>query len=124
MNGQIQLYAATTAGGVRWRLLSGNNRESARSAHGYSGAEHCLAAVSRVRHERAELALKVRRADAYRWVWEVALGGETVAVSGHRFDRMIRCELAATQFLDALPYAAIRDGVVITARRRFPGAVR
>ena len=43
--GHIQLFAAAQVGQVRWRLLSGNNREIGRGAQVFADAETCRIAV-------------------------------------------------------------------------------
>jgi hypothetical protein len=117
--GQIRLFAATAASEIGWRLLSRNNRECGRGVDTYADAESCRIAVKELQRDIADLERRVRRAEPNRWLWELQLDGVPVAVAGHAFDRLIRCEQAAAQFVSQLAEAQVSPGVVYTAARRW-----
>jgi hypothetical protein len=115
---QIQLYAATVTGPVRWRLLSGNNRELGRGADAYDDAPACRLAVEEIQLRIDELQPAVRRLHAA-WTWQLERTGEVVASSGRRFDRLIRCEQNLAQFRARLADAQFSSTVMVSEARRW-----
>ena len=107
----IQLYRSVTRG-VRWRLLSGNHRDVARGASEHADAVHCLNALAVLAARLGEATTTLSRSDDGRWAWRLLLDGDSVAVSGHSFDRRGRCEDAVLRFADVMPYAEVRPAVV------------
>src|SRR3954470_3472108 len=86
----IQLFAQDESSPVRWRLLSGNNRELGRGTEEFPDRESCCLSIKQLQAVRAELERTVQRTSSSSWIWLVALQGEVVAASGHRYDRLIR----------------------------------
>lgn len=119
---QIQLFAQSARSPVNWRLLSGNNREVGRGSLGYADVEQALTGVEVVRGDLDRLVRKINRVEPNRWRWELSLAGTPVAVAGHAFDRLIRCELAVRQFTAEFAGASIRPGVVVSNARRWERA--
>lgn len=117
--GQIQLYAATAAAPVRWRLLSGNNREVGRGAGEYRDAETCRLAVKELQSGVGDLEPVVRRATTTTWTWQVVRSDELIALSGRSFDRLIRCEQSLTHFLSRLADAELGETVMVSQARRW-----
>ena len=116
---QFQLFTLARSEPIRWRLLSGNNRESGRSAVTFVDEDEALAGIDLLRARASDLAAAVRRFDAHRWTWVIRLDGAPVAGTSHTFDRSIRCEQAAARFIASLPMAGVRSGLLISAARRW-----
>jgi len=115
----VQLFASTPTSSVRWRLLSGNNREIARGAETFADAESCRIAVKDLQTTADPLESVVRQTEAHLWVWQLSDGGRLVASSAHGYDRMIRCSHGLAQFREALPLAEIGSVVMISHARRW-----
>jgi hypothetical protein len=118
----VQLFASTLNAPVRWRLLSGNNREIGRGAESFSDAETCRIAVKDLQATVEELESTIRRDVGHVWIWQLGLGDRLVATSAHSFDRMIRCDRGLAQFRDEMRIAAIGTGLMISQTRRWGGA--
>jgi hypothetical protein len=117
---QVQLFAKTPTSPVGWRLLSGNNRECGRAVGTHTDAEACRIAIKELQRDLPVLERRIRRAEPNRWTWELSLeSGSAFVVSGHAFDRLIRCERAARQFADNFASAPVNELVVFTAARRW-----
>jgi hypothetical protein len=116
---QIQLFSPAPDGTVNWRLLSGNNREAGRGAVPSAGVHACLRDVTALQAAVGRLQPRVRRVEPHHWRWELWADGAAHAVGGHRFDRLIRCQQAMTQFLAEFATAPIRAGLVISGARRW-----
>jgi hypothetical protein len=126
MNGSgchLQLFAETPASAVRWRLLSGNNREIARGMDSYPDAESCRIAIKELQASIHELQPAVRQTDAHRWVWQLADSAGVVVASAHQFDRLIRCQRGLEQARTELPLADIGPAVMFSLARRWGGAI-
>ncbi|WP_375474914.1 DUF1508 domain-containing protein [uncultured Jatrophihabitans sp.] len=119
---QVQLYSQSAGGPVHWRLLSGNNRECGRSARGYADERSCRQGVARLQAQAQELAVRVRRVDPNRWIWELHYAERPVATAAHAFDRLIRCDQALSQFMVNLPDARVCEDVVVFGARRWGSA--
>jgi hypothetical protein len=119
----IQFFADSNDAPVRWRLLSGNNRELGRSVDEHPDPRACELAVRDAQAEIVTFATRLHRVDPHRWRWEVSRDGVPIAVAGHSFDRQIRCEIALTQFLAALPSASVRAGLLVSNARRWGSTV-
>lgn len=117
--GQIQLFTQSPSEPINWRLLSGNNRESGRGAAGFADVDQCILAVTALRARLTELHSRVHRVEPNRWLWQLQLAGRPVAVAGHPFDRLIRCEQGLAQFLAGFGAAPIRAGLVVSGARRW-----
>jgi hypothetical protein len=119
----VQLFASTPTSAIRWRLLSGNNREIARGVESFADAESCRVAVKDLQENIAALESMVRQTEAHRWMWQLSDRHGVVASSAHGFDRLIRCSRGLDQFRAALPLAEISPGVMISQARRWGGGM-
>jgi hypothetical protein len=116
----VQLFANTPSSPVRWRLLSGNNREIGRSVDEFADAETCRLAIKDLQNALDELTSSVRRTVSNEWTWELTRGTAPVAVSGPRgFDRMIRCKQGLSSFLLLVPDADIGTTSMVSHARRW-----
>jgi hypothetical protein len=120
----FQLYAAGPGAPVNWRLLSGNNRDLGRGQDACETAEQCRIALSEVLSELSDCQGVVRPGAQNRWMWALRLRGVVVAVSGHDYDRQLRCERARSQFMVYAPTAPVDAVVMFTSARRSSRAAR
>ena len=120
----VQLFAQTSDGPVRWRLLSGNNRELGRGLGLFADEAECRVAVKELQCEMGSLLSRVRPTAANQWVWELRRGGVPVAVAGHSFDRLVRCERGLAQFVGRMADAPISDTVMVSDARRWVRGAR
>jgi uncharacterized protein YegP (UPF0339 family) len=119
----VQLFASTPTAAIRWRLLSGNNREIARGVESFADAESCRVAVKDLQESVGALESMVRQTEAHRWVWQLSDGHGVIATSAHGYDRLIRCSRGLEQFRAALPVAEISPDVMISQARRWGGGM-
>jgi hypothetical protein len=117
--GHIQLFSRIATGPVRWRLLSGNNRETGRSADSFPDVETCRIAVKDVQNTLDDLQPSVRRTNSNEWAWQLTRNGQLVVVSGRGFDRLIRCEQGLEQFLRTVRDAEIGAPLMVSHARRW-----
>jgi hypothetical protein len=115
----FQLFATTASSPIKWRLLSGNNRELGRAVDTYTDAESCLVAVKQFVEGIDELAGLVRRRDGGGWGWWLASETGIVVTCGRSYDRQIRCEQALLNFRVLAAGADTSTGLVVTASRRW-----
>lgn len=115
----VQLFATTSDGPVRWRLLSGNNRELGRGLGLFGDPEECRVAVKDLQCELGQLMSRIRPAPVNQWVWELRRAGVPVAASGHSFDRLVRCERGLAQFTERMADAPIAQSLMISEARRW-----
>jgi len=115
----IQLFSTSVHAPVRWRLLSGNNRDMGRSADEFDDAESCRVALKQLQEDAAHLVPRVRRLTPSSWHWEITLDDVAIAGSGHPFDRLIRCEQGMTQFLTHFATAPIGATLMVSESRRW-----
>jgi hypothetical protein len=115
----FQLYRASAATAVRWRLLGGNNRPLARSALDYVDEGECRNALTELNKTLSELVGRVDRQPPNLWVWRLSDVEGDVAVSAHPYDRQIRSQHAMAQFLQNAARARIDKTVVMSAARRW-----
>lgn len=120
----IQLYASDAAAPIKWRLLGGNNRELGRGTGEFGDRESCLLGIKHLKHVVCDLENILRRNDAGAWGWLLCLGGVSVATSGYRYDRQIRCRQGLSQFTSALALCEIGPGIMLTHSRRWTAAHR
>jgi hypothetical protein len=118
----IQLFAQSASAPVRWRLLSGNNRDMGRGLDEFDDPESCGVALKQLQMDAAGLTPRVRRLTPSSWEWEIALDEVPIASAGHPFDRLIRCEQGMSQFLEHFPAALIGSAVMLTESRRWRAA--
>ena len=105
--------------GVAWRLVGGNNHELGRSFVAFADADACRAAVHVLKRSVHLLVPEVLTVvGPAQWGWSLALDGETVAVSCRWYRREREGAYNLTQFLAAVPTAALSDLVTgLTPRR-------
>lgn len=116
---QFQLFMRTSEGTINWRLLSGNNREAGRGTVAYSDIDQCRQAIADLQVKEPDLVGRVRRTELNRWLWQLSLGEQVVAVASRPADRLIRCEGALAVFRASLSAAVISPTVVMTEARRW-----
>ena len=119
--GQIphfQIYTPSAGGAVLWRLLSANNRDLGRSVEQFADLVTCQAAIVRFVALLDELVVVIRPDTDNRWVWRVSDETGLIAVSGHRFDRQVRCGQGWIQFQEAARRARIGTSLVALGARR------
>ena len=123
---QFHLYSSPTSGGVRWRLLAGNNRELGRGLTAYPDVEACRAGLERTLLELPSLVPAVMRVDHCHWGWLLRAGVLDVVGSGHPYDRRPRCEEACARFASLASEASVRDAVTVMpyGRRLRPSVQR
>jgi hypothetical protein len=114
----FQMFAATDQGEIRWRLLSGNNRDLGRGVAAYADAESCRLGIKQMLAVLDELVPQVRRGD-HLWQWSLLAEQLPVISGGHAYDRQIRCEQALAQFRTQARDARPADSVMLTASRRW-----
>jgi hypothetical protein len=115
----FQVFTASASAPLRWRLLSGNNREMARSFDDYADAETCRQAIKELLSALDALVPQVRREGRNRWMWELHRDSDVLVLAAHPFDRQVRCRKAIDRFLVDVPLAPIADAVMVTTARRF-----
>jgi hypothetical protein len=115
----IQLFSLDARSGVRWRLLSGNNRDLGQSLDGFSDPEVARVGVKEAQMTLAELQPRIRRVAGNRWRWELEQDGRPIVSGSHTFDRSIRCEQALEQFTRHFADAPIGAVVMISGTRRW-----
>ena len=121
--GHIQLFAADAGAPVRWRLLSGNNRDLGRGVAAHPDVESCVLAVKEMQARLTLLTPRVRRLTTGGWAWDLLDGTTPVASCGKRFDRSIRCEQGLDYFVTRLANATVRGPLMLSASRRWVKAV-
>jgi hypothetical protein len=115
----FQLFVNDTRLNVRWRLLSGNNRELGRSVDGYVDSESCLLAVKEFVESIDDLVPQVRRRDRSGWGWVLLAEDGPVVMCGHPYDRQVRCAQALQNFLGLARSARVGDGAMVSRSRRW-----
>ncbi len=121
---RIQLFAVSATSPVRWRLLSGNNRELGRGLGSFLDAEECRIAIKELQSDMGGMLSRVRPVPPNAWTWELRRGGVPIAVSGHAFDRLIRCERGLAHFVERLGVAPIAETVMASDARRWMRGAR
>ena len=119
VGGHVQLFSRTSDAPVRWRLLSGNNRETGRGTESYPDVESARLGVKDLQSVIDGLNASVRRTTANEWAWQLLDGERVVAVSGRGFDRLIRCEQGLAHFLQHIREAEIGATVMVSHSRRW-----
>jgi hypothetical protein len=120
----VQMFSSTASDPVRWRLLSGNNREIGRGAMAYPDVETCQIAIKELQSNLDELESRLRRVRPSAWIWELLRDGEMAAFAGHAFDRMIRCRQGLGQFSAQLMDAPVAPVLIVSAARRWGSVQR
>lgn len=116
----FQLYALAIEGPVRWRLLSGNNRDLGRGPTPYLDTAACIDGVSAMRAVLPELQPAMKLTPTNQWVWSLLDGaGAPMVVGGHAYDRQIRCEQGLAQFVRLAPQAIVGESLMVSRARRW-----
>lgn len=115
----IQLFTSANDAPVRWRLLSGNNREIGRGVAEFADGETCRLALKHLQNGISDLEPSIRRVAACHWSWELLAGTEPAVRSAHPFPRQIRCEQGLAQFLLHVAGADVGRGVLVSGARRW-----
>lgn len=118
------MYASDASAPIQWRLLGGNNRELGRGTGTFVDEEGCLLGIKHLKNVISDLEVSLRRNDAGAWGWLLCLGGVSVATSGCRYDRQIRCRQGQAQFVEALETCVVGGGLTFTHSRRWTTAHR
>ncbi len=118
MGAHVQLFTTLSTTQIRWRLLSGNNREVGRGAAAYPDVDAAVAAIRQSQVMITEFNRRVRRVTSNHWRWELLCSDIAHIASGHPFDRQIRCEQGLEQFLSLFVAAPIGDAVMVSGSRR------
>ena len=117
--GHVQLFSQSEGSPIRWRLLSGNNRETGRGVDTYPDVESCRVGIKDLQATLDDLDASVRRTSANQWAWQLLRDGHFVAVSGRSFDRLIRCEQGLAHFLEHIRDAEIGAVLMVSGARRW-----
>jgi hypothetical protein len=115
----VQLFGAAVTAPVRWRLLSGNNRDMGRGFGEFVDAETCRIAIKQLQADASELKARIQRVGPSSWQWQILTDVLVVAAAGHPFDRLIRCEQGMAQFLENFARAPIGPSVMFSDARRW-----
>jgi hypothetical protein len=115
----IQLFSTAANAPLRWRLLSGNNRDMGRGLEQYSDVHSCELAIKEFQANIEELVPRVRRVDPSQWIFQICWRDQPIAAAGHRFDRLIRCEQGMDQFLENFATAPVGGTVMLSDSRRW-----
>jgi uncharacterized protein YegP (UPF0339 family) len=111
------MYAPAIGPAVKWRLLSGNNRDMGRGVATHRDVAACRQGILDVLLRLDELDPIFIPEGNNSWRWFLRYNGEPIVSSGHAYDRKVRCKEGQVQFLLHAPNAQIREDVVSSARR-------
>jgi hypothetical protein len=113
----FQLFTADSRGLIRWRLLSGNNREIGRSTAVFADAESAQLAIKGFVESIDAFSEQVRRLDGRGWGWTLMSADGPIAASSRPYDRQVRCEQALLNFCELARCADLGGAVVVSASR-------
>jgi hypothetical protein len=114
----FQIYAVSLRSPLRWRLLSGNNRDIGRGVDEFPTLDSCHEAIERLRRDVYALEVALKRA-GHEWTWQLLDTDTPVVIAGHNYDRKIRCAHALQQFVDRAVGAPVSANVMLSAARRW-----
>lgn len=104
---------------VRWRLLSGNNRDMGRGAEEYPDDGLCREAIDDLRGMIGGLQIVLKPVPPLQWAWGLRQPtGRMLATSGYSYDRQLRCEQACLAFVRSTAEAPINPAVAYFGLRR------
>ena len=118
----IQLFSTAADAPVRWRLLSGNNRDMGRGVEQYVDVAAAEIAIKELQANADELVAKVRRMEPSQWIFEIYWDGHPAAIAGHGFDRLVRCQQGMDQFLANFAAAPVGASLMVSDARRWRSA--
>jgi hypothetical protein len=105
----FQVYAGMSGQPVRWRLLSGNNRDAGRGVQSFPDIESCVVGIKEVLARLDTLEPVIVPASGGRgWRWRLNLDGQPAVTAPHAYDRRVRCSEACARFIHLAPHALIR----------------
>jgi hypothetical protein len=114
----FQIYGLSLSSPLRWRLLSGNNRDIGRGFAEFPTLASCHKAIERLRRDVYELEVVLKRT-GHEWTWQLLDTDTPVVIAGHNYDRKIRCERALQQFVERAVGAPVNTNVMLSAARRW-----
>jgi uncharacterized protein YegP (UPF0339 family) len=114
----FQIYGASPRSPLRWRLLSGNNRDIGRGVDEFPTPESCHEAIASLRKVVGEMEVVLKRI-GHEWTWQLVDGDAPVVIAGHNYDRKIRCERALDQFVQRAASAPTSPKIMLSATRRW-----
>jgi uncharacterized protein YegP (UPF0339 family) len=120
----FQMFRAGRPPMVRWRLLSGNNRDMAHGSEHFADEESCRRGIAGFVASISQAHPVIKRDDQGDWIWVLMVAGVPVANAGHSYDRQIRCARALSKVMRDAPTATISDQLVISDHRRWTGSTR
>jgi hypothetical protein len=104
---EVQLYALSPVGPVRWRLVGPGNRVYGQSGVEYLDVPGCEDAVRDLQRDLLLLHRGSRRIEVDRWTWEVRAPDGGTAVAPQPFGTRNACDLALMAFVLNFPEAGI-----------------
>jgi hypothetical protein len=114
----FQIYTEGPEQLLRWRLLSGNNRDMGRSASTYVDLEDVHLGIKQTQGALTRLDRVLVRTDQNQWRWILRDGAEDSVLAGRVYDRRIRSEQACAEFIRAAAEAVVRAAVAVRAEPR------
>jgi len=93
-----------------WRLLGANNRELGRGSR-LMPVQDVAAEIQLVLACAEQLLIVVTPTATGNWLWRAHRNQVAVAMSSRSYPRQRECHYSATQFIRALPMAAMSEGV-------------
>jgi hypothetical protein len=114
----FQVYTEGPEQLLRWRLLSGNNRDMGRGARTYVDLEDVHLGIKETQSILMKLDRVLVRTPGNQWRWLLREGKEDVVVAGRVYDRRIRSEQACLAFVLAASDAVVRNSVAVRAEAR------
>lgn len=119
-----QMFLFGSPATIRWRLLSGNNRDMCHGVEEFADPQRCKQSIEQLRGRIPVLHPVIKRDDNGEWTWLLLDGTLPVATAGHSYDRQIRCSRAMMKVLADAPLASIRTQMVVSDHRRWAGSNR
>jgi len=109
---RFQIVAVTSkrdtsdATGFRWRFLSANNRNMARSVPTFADPDTCLEAIRELRDKLPTVVGTTVQNGSGKWLWRISAEKLDLAMSGIRYERRLRARLACQAFVDQVATAS------------------
>lgn len=109
----------SSANGVAWRLLGGNNHELGRSVPAYPSLSVAIEAVQALQLNLAQASTSLAPSTVTsRWGWRMLLGDTAIAASGRWYQREREARYNLEQFIAAAPTANIVASLGSRSRMR------
>jgi hypothetical protein len=103
----------TDSGGVRWRLLGGNNRVLGVSVRGHTDHNAAVREVDALRERAVDGRLEFERSPSGHWWWQLSVSDVAMARSAQGFARKIDADLAAKRFMRRVTEASMDSSVMV-----------